>query len=107
MGRSESTVRWVSFGAAMTILLALFLFPGDLERVWPGGFLVSASVGLLGAVVSLTRGFWLLVPVGLWFLLAGTSARTGPFHPGYSFWFVAAGLWLVAAPFVRKRLAGS
>lgn len=107
MRHSETVVRWISFGSSMELLLALFLSPDDVERVWSQGFLVFAAVGLLGAEVSLWRGFWLLVPVGPWFLLAGSSARTGPYHPGYSFWFVTAGLWLVAAPFVRKRLARS
>jgi len=103
-------LRWVSFAAAIAILLGLLLFPKPFLGTKATGrdVMLYVSLGILpavlAAILSLVRKFWLLLVPGIWFTLFGVFGRYVNPSDASAILHVLSGLVLVFTPILAEVL---
>ena len=103
-------LRWVSFAAAITILLGLLLFPKPIvgSKATGKDVMLYVSLGILpavlAAILSLTRNFWWLLVPGFWFTFMGVFGRYLDPSDASAIIHVSSGLVLVFTPILAVVL---
>lgn len=98
-------IRWLCFGAGITILIILLLFPKDFPSNWQAWEEIALNIALImlpafaSAILSLVRRFWILLIPALWFIVLGFSLRLEDRTCFSSILFLIAALILFISPF--------
>lgn len=103
-------IRWLCFGAGITILVIVLLFPHKFNFDWRDWREIALNIGLImlpafaSAILSMAKLFWILLIPGVWFVVVGFSFRLEAYPSRWSAVFLVAALILFISPFLAWAL---